>query len=63
MEESMKNNIMKTGTTTIGIVYKEGILLAADRRATAGNMIANKKAITIAEINNHLNFIFFILFL
>jgi len=50
MEESMKNNIMKTGTTTIGIVYKEGILLAADRRATAGNMIANKKAIKVVEI-------------
>ncbi len=50
MENDMKQNVMKTGTTTIGIVYKDGILLAADRRATAGNMIANKKAIKVVEI-------------
>lgn len=36
-------NIMKTGTTTVGIVCKDGIVLAADKRATAGYFIANKK--------------------
>ena len=30
-------NIMKTGTTTVGIVAKDCIILAADKRATAGN--------------------------
>src|SRR3989338_6765492 len=35
--------IMKTGTTTIGILCKDGIVLAADKRATAGYFIANKK--------------------
>ncbi len=39
----MEDNIMKTGTTTIGIVAKECIVLAADKRATAGHMIAGKK--------------------
>lgn len=34
---------VKTGTTTIGIVCKDGIVMAADKRATAGNLIANKK--------------------
>jgi len=35
-------NIMKTGTTTLGLVCKDGIVLAADRRATAGYLIAQK---------------------
>ena len=39
-EESDK---LKTGTTTVGIVCKDGIVLAADRRVTAGTLIANKK--------------------
>ncbi len=39
-----KNNLLKTGTTTVGIVCKDGIVLAADRRATAGSYIADKKA-------------------
>lgn len=33
---------LKTGTTTIGIVCSDGIVLAADKRATAGNFIADK---------------------
>ena len=33
---------IKTGTTTLGIVCKDGVVLAADKRATAGNFIANK---------------------
>ncbi len=35
-------NVMKTGTTTVGIVCKGGIVLAADKRATAGYLIAQK---------------------
>lgn len=48
----MDRNIKKTGTTTIGMVCKDGIVLAADKRVTAGNLIANKrfnKIIVIAE--------------
>ncbi|HLD00748.1 MAG TPA: proteasome subunit beta [Candidatus Nanoarchaeia archaeon] len=35
---------LKTGTTTIGMVCKDGVVLAADMRATAGNMIVDKRA-------------------
>ncbi len=35
---------LKTGTTTVGIVCKDGIILAADKRATAGNLIVDKRA-------------------
>jgi proteasome beta subunit len=34
-------NMMKTGTTTVAIKCKDGVVLAADKRATAGTMIAN----------------------
>ncbi len=36
--------MLKTGTTTVGIVCKEGVVLAADTRATAGTMIVDKQA-------------------
>jgi proteasome beta subunit len=36
------NDVMKTGTTTVGLVAKDCIILAADKRATAGSFIAGK---------------------
>jgi proteasome beta subunit len=42
MEEQLKQ--LKTGTTTLGMVCKDGIVIAADKRATAGNMIVDKRA-------------------
>ena len=39
----MENNELKTGTTTIGLVCKDGLVLAADKRATSGYLIAWKK--------------------
>ncbi len=51
----MENNEIKPlkGTTTVGIVCKDGIVLAADRRATAG-FVVNKKAQKIIVINENL---------
>src|SRR3989338_9286993 len=40
------------GTTTVGIVCKEGIVLAADMRATAGNLIVNKKTDKLYELSD-----------
>ena len=36
MDEDIKKNVLKTGTTTLGLVCKDGIVLAADRRGTFG---------------------------
>ncbi|MAE13296.1 proteasome subunit beta [Candidatus Woesearchaeota archaeon] len=47
MEESLK-----TGTTTVGIVCKDALILAADKRATAGHFIADKKVKKVIPINN-----------
>ena len=41
-----------TGTTTVGFVYKDGVVLAADKRATAGHLIASKNAEKIYKISN-----------
>lgn len=43
---------LKTGTTTIGIVCKDGLILAADRRATSGYLIVNKRAKKIYKITD-----------
>ena len=36
MDEELKKHILKTGTTTIGIVCKDGIVVAADKRGVFG---------------------------
>jgi|TARA_B100002003_G_scaffold228137_1_gene236242 proteasome beta subunit len=46
------NNELKTGTTTIGIVCKDGIILAADKRATSGNFIVNKHIDKIYSVSD-----------
>ncbi|EQD72771.1 proteasome endopeptidase complex, beta subunit, partial [mine drainage metagenome] len=40
---AMDEDRLLKGTTTIGLVCKDGVVLATERRATAGNMIANKQ--------------------
>jgi proteasome beta subunit len=44
LQESMK------GTTTIGIVFKDGVILATEKRATMGYMIASKKAKKVYKV-------------
>ncbi|MFA6461886.1 MAG: proteasome subunit beta [Candidatus Woesearchaeota archaeon] len=45
---------LKTGTTTVGLVCKDGIVLAADKRATAGNMIVDKRADKVHIISDEM---------
>lgn len=45
---------MSTGTTTIGIVGKEGVVLATEKRATMGSFIANKNTIKLFRIDQNL---------
>ena len=46
--------MLKHGTTTVGIVCKDGIVLAADKRATAGHMIVDKGAEKVHLINDRI---------
>ncbi|AAL81528.1 proteasome endopeptidase complex, archaeal, beta subunit [Pyrococcus furiosus DSM 3638] len=42
------------GTTTVGLVCKEGVVLAADTRASLGNIIYAKNVTKIHKIDEHL---------
>lgn len=54
MDEDIKKNILKTGTSILGIVCKDGIVMAADRRATAGNIVMNKAEVKVFKVNDYL---------
>jgi len=41
------------GTTTVGVVCKDGVVLATDTRATAGYFVAHKQAKKVFPITNH----------
>ncbi len=52
--DSAKHEGMKTGTTTVGLVCKDGVVLASDRRATMGYFIASKDIDKIYSISDNL---------
>jgi len=55
MDEDLKKHIVKTGTSTVGIVCKEGIVMAGDRQATLGtSIISDKNVPKIYQINDYL---------
>lgn len=45
---------LKTGTTTLALHCKDGIVLAADKRATSGYLIAHKKFDKIINISENI---------
>jgi len=49
----VKSLTMK-GTTTIGLVCKDGVILASDTRVTMGYYVAHKQGKKIYQIDNHL---------
>ena len=52
----MSNNVEEKilhGTTTVGIKVKDGVVLCADMRASAGYFIANNNTMKIQKIDNH----------
>jgi len=48
-----QNETMK-GTTTVGIVFESGVVLASERRATMGFLISNKTAKKIYQIGSRI---------
>jgi proteasome beta subunit len=42
------------GTTTVGVVCKDGVILGTDTRATMGNFIASKHAKKVYQITNNI---------
>src|SRR3990167_3992587 len=56
MDAELKNSILKTGTTILGIVCRDGVVMAADRQSTAGTIVMNKDSEKIKLINDYLAF-------
>ena len=55
MDNELKNSILKTGTTILGIVCKDGIVMAADRQITAGrSIVVGKSYQKVTPINLYL---------
>ena len=50
----MSEDVKKTGTTTLGMVCKDGVIIAAERRATMGTLIAHKATKKLYKIDEHL---------
>ena len=52
MDAELKNSSLNTGTTILGIVCKDGIVMASDRQISAGNLVVSKtfqKTIPISD--------------
>ena len=54
MDQDLKKNILTTGTSLVGIICKEGVVMAGDRKATAGNIILNKRSQKVIKLNDYL---------
>ncbi len=55
MDEDLKKNILKTGTSLVGIVCKGGIVMAGDRKVTAGgSVVVNKNFSKVIKLNEYL---------
>ena len=54
MDEEIKNSVLKTGTSILGIVCKDGIVMASDRQLTAGNLVVGKREQKAVQINDYL---------
>ncbi len=48
------NEELKKGTTTLGLVCKDGVVLATERRATMGTLIAHKTTQKLFQIDDNL---------
>lgn len=49
-----EEGVLKTGTTTIGVKYKDGVIIASDQRATMGHMIAHSSVQKVYKISDNL---------
>ena len=49
-----ENEVLNTGTTTVGLICKDCVVLAADKRAPAGTFIASKNVNKVLPINDRM---------
>lgn len=54
MNEEISKSMLKSNTSLVGIVCKDGVVLGADRRATAGSIIMSKDSEKIIKVTDYL---------
>ena len=55
MDEDLKKSILKSGTSIVGIKCTDGVVIAGDRRVTAGGqIIMSKNAPKVVQINDYI---------
>lgn len=47
-------NEVKTGTTTVGLMCSDGVVIGAEQKATMGYLVASKKAEKIKQLDEHI---------
>ena len=52
IDEETMQNVIKTGTTTVGIIVKDAVVVGTESQATAGYTVATKNAQKLFQINN-----------
>jgi len=54
MSKEISENMLKSNTSIVGIVCKDGVVMAADRRVTAGTIVMSKTEQKVRKINDYL---------
>lgn len=55
MNEEISKNVMQSGTSIVGIMCKDGVVMAADRRSTAGGQIVmSKDSRKVKKVNDYI---------
>lgn len=52
--QDLTQNFLRSGTTLVGMVCKDGIVMGADRQSTAGNLVVGKNIQKVIQINDYL---------
>ncbi len=53
IDEKQLENVLKTGTTTVGVMVKDAVVIGTESQATAGYTVATKTAQKLFQINKY----------
>ena len=53
-KQELEQNFLHSGTTLVGVVCKDGVVMGSDRQSTAGNLVVGKNVQKSIQINDYL---------
>lgn len=54
VKNEINKNILKSNTSLVGLVCKDGVIMGGDKRVTAGSIVVNKEFKKVVPINDYL---------